>query len=472
MTTQTGTAGPTVVLGAGVSGLSAAWALARAGRGVVVLEKEAHAGGLAVTKARGGYLYDLGPHNIHTRHREVLAFLRKRFPSLYRYEPRMVIQRRGAFVPYPLRGLRVLTSLAPARIPAAVLSFIAARLRMFAGDPPEDGSFRRWIENRFGSVLYREYFCDYPKKVWRLPPEEIDRHVAEARIPAIGLAEMVRAAVLGRVARVDHPEVTSENFYLPRGIGEIARYLEGDLRSRGVTVRFGVRVVAVEADAERARAVRIEADGRVETIECGHLLSTIPLSACVALFAGAPPAVRAAADALDHCASVLLFLAVRRTDPLPAHMVYFAEPDVLFSRVSDVGAFSREMVPPGRTLLCVEFPCTVGDGTWRRDDAALATHAREVLASRGLLREGDVEETFVERVPYSYPRFRKGYRERVRACLDFLHAHRNVISYGRQGGFAYINTDDCLRLGFRAALAVLHAEAVGDGCGEWFENQA
>lgn len=461
--------GPTVVLGAGVSGLSAAWALARAGREVLVLERETHAGGLAVTKERGGYRYDLGPHNIHTRHRDVLSFLRKRFPSLYRYEPRMVIERRGAFVPYPLRGLRVLTSLAPARIPAALLSFAAARLRMFAGEPPEDGSFRRWIENRFGAVLYREYFRDYPAKVWRLPPEEIDREVAEARIPVLGLLEMIRAGLLGRAARLDHAEVTADNFYLPRGIGAIARFLEDDLRAHGGVVRFGVRPLGIEADAEAVRAVRLEADRRAETIPCGHLLSTIPLPACVGLFADVPPAVRAAAEGLDHCAAVLLFLALRRTNPLPAHMVYFAEPDALFSRVSDIGAFSREMVPPGRTLLCAEFPCTEGDETWRRDDESLAAHVCDLLEARGLIAAGDVEESFAERVPCTYPRFRKGYRQRLRACLEFLHARRNVVSFGRQGGFAYINVDDCLRLGLRAACAVLHAESLGDRCGEWFE---
>jgi oxygen-dependent protoporphyrinogen oxidase len=53
-----------IVLGAGISGLAAARALARAGRRPVVLEAAAAPGGVMATVAQAGYLAELGPNTV------------------------------------------------------------------------------------------------------------------------------------------------------------------------------------------------------------------------------------------------------------------------------------------------------------------------------------------------------------------------------------------------------------------------
>ncbi len=53
-----------IVLGAGISGLAAARALARAGRRPVVLEAAAAPGGVMATVVRAGYLAELGPNTV------------------------------------------------------------------------------------------------------------------------------------------------------------------------------------------------------------------------------------------------------------------------------------------------------------------------------------------------------------------------------------------------------------------------
>jgi len=53
---------PIVVIGAGVSGLTAASALQEAGKPVVVLERSKEVGGLARSLNLDGYVFDIGPH--------------------------------------------------------------------------------------------------------------------------------------------------------------------------------------------------------------------------------------------------------------------------------------------------------------------------------------------------------------------------------------------------------------------------
>jgi phytoene dehydrogenase-like protein len=66
-----------LVLGAGPGGLSIAWNLVKDGHRVLVLEKEDVWGGQSITFERGGFRYDLGPHNIHSKHAPVLDFLER-----------------------------------------------------------------------------------------------------------------------------------------------------------------------------------------------------------------------------------------------------------------------------------------------------------------------------------------------------------------------------------------------------------
>lgn len=461
-----------VILGAGVGGLAAAWALSARGFSVTLVEKTERLGGLAVTLERNGTRYDLGPHNIHTRHGHILSFFQKRFPSLFRHEPKFKIHKRGAWLDYPIRGLGVLWNLPLTRMPAAVLSFLRARLTMFAGEPRQDASFEDWICNRFGTVLYREYFHDYPAKVWQIPPSSIDRVVGDKRIPVFGFVELIRSAVLGRPARVDHPEVTSHNYYLKMGIGELSEFLVRENARQGVLVLSGTIPLRIESEEQRIRRITVrDESGRETVLPCDYLLSTIPLPELVSLLAAPDEPAHAAAASLDYCAAVLLFLRVSRRRPLPATMIYFSEPGILFSRVSDMGEFSYDMVRPEETLLCLEIPCNVGDATWASSLENLADHAAEVLEQKGLLKRSEILESFTEHITHSYPRFRVGYERHLDACIERVGRHPNLLSYGRQGGFAYINTDTVLHQGFLAAGAVLFAEHLGFTLLEWFGSQ-
>ena len=62
-----------VVIGAGPAGLTAAYALAKAGVGVTVLEAGSTVGGLSRTVEYNGYLFDIGGHRFFTKMKEVEA---------------------------------------------------------------------------------------------------------------------------------------------------------------------------------------------------------------------------------------------------------------------------------------------------------------------------------------------------------------------------------------------------------------
>src|SRR3972149_3621754 len=74
---QQGLVNSTTILGGGLAGLSAGLVLTRAGRRVLVLEREPTLGGLARTIVRGAFRFDLGGHRFFTRDKGIETFLRE-----------------------------------------------------------------------------------------------------------------------------------------------------------------------------------------------------------------------------------------------------------------------------------------------------------------------------------------------------------------------------------------------------------
>ena len=96
--------GDLVICGGGLAGLAAGRALVRAGRRVVVFEREAQVGGLARTLEHRGQRFDLGGHRLLTDSARVRELVREAV-----HEPLLAVPRAskillgGRYVDYPLR---------------------------------------------------------------------------------------------------------------------------------------------------------------------------------------------------------------------------------------------------------------------------------------------------------------------------------------------------------------------------------
>lgn len=66
-----------IIIGAGISGLTAAHKLAKAGKDVLVLEEESRAGGKIVTEREDGYLLESGPNSLRVENQETMELIRE-----------------------------------------------------------------------------------------------------------------------------------------------------------------------------------------------------------------------------------------------------------------------------------------------------------------------------------------------------------------------------------------------------------
>ncbi len=144
----------TLIIGAGLSGLSLAWKLKQIpDHSILVLEKSDHSGGAIASHTENGYLAEAGPHGFLDNCSESQELLRET-----RLDKEMLKAPLSKFVRYVcMDGKLRLIPQSPPKILAAPLISPLEKLRV-AGDlfkKPLEGepTVSQWVEHRFGKAL-------------------------------------------------------------------------------------------------------------------------------------------------------------------------------------------------------------------------------------------------------------------------------------------------------------------------------
>ena len=448
-----------LILGAGPGGLCAGWNLAKDGHKVVVIEKESLWGGQSITFTKDKFLYDLGPHNIHSIHRCVIDFLKENLKDEF-VEHKILPQIffRNQRINYPLIGTQVLKSLPVSTALLCGMSFVLNRLKLFFffSSFKDDGTYERWVINRFGRRFYDIFFGPYSQKAWGVPPSEISDIVAKKRIAVKSLVELIHSVLFKRESfHPENPRVI-RMFYPRKGAGVISDFFAKGILRDGGEIRLNTEVKSLKLENNKIVSVEIFDNVREkkETLildDDWDILSTIPVNELLLRMNGVDGKVKRAAEALDFSSEVFLYMNVNKENVFGTHLLYFSEDEFPFNRIYDVGLFSRDMVPPGKNAICIELTCTFGDKIWKMTDEELFELCMGVLEKHKLLARESVDSYHTARTKHAYPRFRVGYQERLQTIFDFFDNLENIQTFGRQGLFAYANIDEVIWMAFEMA---------------------
>ena len=246
-----------IVLGGGLSGVAAAYTLARAGfRDVTILERGADLGGLAGSFERGGHFYPLGYHHILHRDRTLLFFLEqigalrdvrwRRIRMLFQADGELYdLAKPSHFLRFPMRA-------------SDKLRFVRLMLRAFAKSDWSDWAGRSAAElvDRWGSPGVRAaIFEPLARLKFDLPCDEVSGAWLGAR-----LHFREGSAPLGYIPNTNWTKVLCEG--LAHSIEEL-----------GVRVRLRTSAAKIHVRGDRAYEAELT-DG--ERVGADIFVSTVP----------------------------------------------------------------------------------------------------------------------------------------------------------------------------------------------------
>lgn len=457
-----------VVLGAGPSGLAAAWEASLAGRSVCVIERERSLGGLCATVERDGYRFDLGGHRIISKRATLVERLRALMgDELEERSRKSEILLDGVRYRYPLVARELAHKLSPSLAARATRDYLYERALDLARPRRDDRTFRQWVERRFGRTLYELFFGPYTEKLWGLSADELSSDWASQRISLLNLADVgLRLAGLRRGGARTY----ARRYLYPRnGIGALFERLARELASRGVVFATGARASALarDPDTNRVTTVRVEAidaSAPASEVRCGAIVSTVPLAQLAALAAPSDRALDAHARALEHRA--MRFVNVMLDGPGPvlgATWVYAADARLSITRIQEPAERSPSMTPERRASLMLELPVDPDADAWREPDETLAARLLDELASVGIDVRSRVRGAFSSFARYAYPVYRVGYERHRDALFAAISPIENLWTIGRQGLFRYVFMDTAMEMGFAAARAFIEGRRADTG---------
>lgn len=444
-----------VIIGAGPTGLTAAYQLAKAGQKSLVFEKGDRVGGIARTENYKGYGIDIGGHRFYTKVGEVEEMWHEVLGDDFLYRTRLSrIYYNRKFFYYPIRFFDALWKLGLVESMQVGLSYIWARVRPH----PHEDNFEEWVTNRFGRRLFQIFFKTYTEKVWGMPCNEIKAEWAAQRIKGLSLTTAVKNALF----KSDNNSIKTliDAFHYPRrGPGMLWTRVQELIEAQGHQVMLNSDVVEIQMNGCRVTKVVVQGPEGTVTARAAHYISSMPVSELIRKMKPEPPAeVVEAARRLTYRDFLTVALIVNRDSLFPDNWIYVHSPDVVVGRIQNFKNWSPDMVPEvaaETTCVGLEYFCDEGDTLWETSDADLVALGRRELARLGLVKEDDVIDGVVYRQPKAYPIYTGAYKNYLETIKAYISSIENLQTAGRNGLHMYNNQDHSMLTAMLAVKNIL-----------------
>lgn len=449
----------TVIMGAGLAGLSTGYVLSKSGRKVAVFEGSPTVGGLSKTIFHQGFRFDIGGHRFITKCKKLEQFVLEVLKGEFLEVPRKSkIFMMNKYFDYPLRPTNAAFGLGMATTCRILSDYCQERVRS-ALAPTEIVSLEDWVVNRFGKKMFELYFREYSEKVWGVDCKDISMEWVAQRIKGLSLWTALKNAFV-KFSGKDLLTLSDRFFYPPHGIGQISdRLLEGIEEQNRVNT--STRVLQVNHENFRVKSIVAKNCEAVHHVGGANFVSSIPLTHLIDILNPAPPEdIRAAAAKLRYRDLVIVTVMLNRERVTDLTWMYLPEEKIPFGRIHEPKNWSPHMAPPGKTHIVAEFFCFAGDAIWNSSDESLTAMTVEHLARLGFIEEKDVIGSCVLRKPKAYPLFEVGYQAHYETIIDYLENFTNLHIIGRGGMFRYHNMDHAMESGIEVAETIIGAEGV------------
>lgn len=449
-----------IILGGGITGLTVAWELSKHSKlPILLIEKNAGAGGLAGSLQRKDLSFDFGSHRIHEQYDpEVFGIIKDLLGDELLKRPRRgQIRIHGKFLDYPPATIQILTSFGFAGGLRLCRDFLLSRNYFFfipdrAGALNRHTSFEEYATRAVGKSLYENFYKPYALKLWGMSPAELSHEPAVSRVKKFEVR-----AVWNEVKK----KVTGANaacyFYYPaRGFGQIAEKIQERFIANGGEIIFESSVESLELnDDSEIEAIHVRtAGGEPRRVPSKLFISTAPIDVLHRLVCSALGSKESGSLGLSWRSLRILYLLTPDKIPSEHETYYFPEPDVIFGRVSEPAKYSPFLnQATEKSALVIEIPCTYGDEIWNMDDKVVAARCIDDLQKLNILshKSQGASEHFSHKIKNLYPVYEFGWRENLDKALRRFNLVRNLYFVGRPALFLHCNVDHCMAMALKLA---------------------
>lgn len=425
-----------MILGGGISGVTAAYYLKKKGVEASVFEKNNEAGGLCRSFIIDGFCFDYGAHCSFSKNREVRDYLEG--DTEY---AEMVSQplnyKNGKWIRHPVQNnlFKLDTE--------EKIKIISGFVNRESKECYED--YEEWLKGSYGEYFAEEYPCRYTRKYWTLEAREMGVDWIGPRMYVPRLEEMLRGAFQENTENVHY----SGQIRYPK-TGGFAGFLEPIISQTPVITKK--EVVRIDSGEKKVYFL----DGTLCSYD--YLISTLPLDIICRCMTEIPDPVRLAAEGLAHTSLVLVSVGLKKEIKQP-EMFYIYDEDIMTVRAYSTCKYGGKNAPEGCTTLQMETYFSKYKPL-DRDLEQIKQRAIQDCISMGVFGEQDVICSDVRLIEYANVIFTKDIDKKRRIIHKYLEEN-GIFCAGRFAEWDYLWTDQSI-LSAKAAVNKILDELNGE----------
>lgn len=483
-----------IIIGAGPAGLTAAYELQKKTTiKPIVFEASNDIGGISKTVNYKGNRIDIGGHRFFSKSDRVMAWWNeilpiedtptsKTFIMKYRGQEGtlqggigpdptktddvMLVRSRLSriyygrkFYDYPITlSKTTMSNLGFIKLVKIGIGYIATKFHK-----EDESNLEGFYVNRFGRELYNTFFRDYTKKLWGVPPSEIDSSWGAQRVKGLSISKVLLNALKPKKKTTDISQKDTETslieaFLYPKlGPGHMwetvaKRVIEkgGEVRKNQVITKIHAKdgqIIAVDVlDIKSKKTTKVTGD---------YFFSTMPVNELIAAFDGVavPDKVKTVAAGLPFRDFITVGILAKKlkiknetnrktkNGIVPDNWIYIQEPDVTVCRLQIFNNWSPYLVKDdSASWIGMEYVVSEKDDIWKLSDKDMSAFGIAELEKIGILDPKQVLDTTVIKLKKTYPAYFGTYNE-FDKVQKFTDKFENLFLIGRNGQHRYNNQD-------------------------------
>lgn len=414
----------TIILGAGISGLGAAYSLRQKGETPVVLEKDKTYGGLCGCFTIDGFTFDRFVHLSFAKDERVLNIFNTSAKRIITHIPNPYNIYNRKWIKHPAQNNLYPLS---AEEKSLIINDFLCRPKNVETDKIQN--YEQWLRIQFGNYFAEHFPMKYTKKYWMCEAKELETSWVGQRIYQPSVEEVIEGS---------QNAVTPVTYYAKEmRYPETGGYRQFfSLLAEGTDIRYGKEVTNIDTIQKTVKT----SDNT--TYHFTRLISTLPLNLYPSLMPGMPEEIKAAARMLKATSGYHVSIALKTKDIPPYLWWYIYDEDILAARVYSPSLKSPKNAPEGCSSLQMEVYCAKDAFT----EHEIKERTVGKLIEMGIVKEEDILFTHIGFEAYANVIFDKNIyvcREKVRKYL----ISQGIEPIGRFGEWGYLWSDQSLLSG-------------------------
>lgn len=413
-----------LILGAGISGLGAAYGFYKKGESALVLEKNNTYGGLCNSFEIDGFRFDRFVHLTFAKEQVVNEIFTKSCGKLQTHIPNPYNLYHGTWIKHPAQNnLYPLSDEEKEKI----ISDFMKRPSLDANVSPKD--YEQWLRWQFGDYFAEHFPMVYTRKYWMKEASELRTEWVGTRIYQPSVDEVVAGS---KTSETPVTYYAKEMRYPQKGgfkalLKELADHAD---------VKYGYEVSQIDV---RNKVVKCT---NGVSISYDHLYSSLPLPEVVKMMSDVPSSVYDASLQLEATSGYHISIALKTTHIPPYLWWYIYDEDILAARVYSPSLKSADNAPEGCSSLQMEVYCE--ENKYSKDELLDGTVGK--LIKLGIINQEDILFTNVGFEKYANVIFTKPVYVARKVVRDYL-SSQGIITFGRFGEWDYLWTNQSLLSG-------------------------